>query len=337
MDETSDKPPGTADSRWRKLLKSTLIPFAGGALYGFLLRLVFSDWFETAKAGVPSMWGAFLFGAPFVVGAITIYFAEAQRRRSWAFYVFAPWLATAIFVGGTAISLIEGWVCIALALPVFLIVGSLGGIAMGITCRVRQRPLRTVQGLALLPLVLALAEGQYGFPQRHGEIRATTRIAAPPALVWKQLHNAGGIRAEEIADAWAYRIGVPRPLEGQTAETETGRVRTSLWERGVRFDEIITDWRPDQYVRWSYRFAPGSFPPGALDDHVRIGGRYFDLADTSFTLQPIDHGTELTLRVTYRVSTHFNWYADALAQGLLGNFAEVILRFYKQRAERDAA
>src|SRR5258706_3966349 len=99
MDETSDKPPGTADSRWRKLLKSTLIPFAGGALYGFLLRIEFSDWFETAKAGVPSIWGAVHLRAPFMLGAITIHFAAAQRRRSWAFYLFAPWLPTAIFVG----------------------------------------------------------------------------------------------------------------------------------------------------------------------------------------------------------------------------------------------
>ena len=29
----------------------------------------------------------------------------------------------------------------------------------------------------------------------------------------------------------------------------------------------------------------------------------------------------------YRVSTHFNWYAGPVADLLVGNFAEVVLRF----------
>jgi hypothetical protein len=37
--------------------------------------------------------------------------------------------------------------------------------------------------------------------------------------------------------------------------------------------------------------------------------------------------------MSYRVSTQFNWYADAVAQGLLGNFEDVILDFYRQRSE----
>lgn len=60
---------------------------------------------------------------------------------------------------------------------------------------------------------------------------------------------------------------------------------------------------------------------------------YFDLLDTTYTLTPIGDKTQLDIQMRYRVSTQFNWYADPIAQWLIGNFAEVILRFYRQRSE----
>lgn len=64
-----------------------------------------------------------------------------------------------------------------------------------------------------------------------------------------------------------------------------------------------------------------------------IGGHYFDLKDTSFTLTPVAGGTRLDLQAHYRVSTQFNFYADAVAQLLLGNMLETGLKFYKNRSE----
>ena len=36
--------------------------------------------------------------------------------------------------------------------------------------------------------------------------------------------------------------------------------------------------------------------------------------------------------MSYRVSTRFNWYAQPIAATLIGNFEEVILNFYANRA-----
>ena len=41
----------------------------------------------------------------------------------------------------------------------------------------------------------------------------------------------------------------------------------------------------------------------------------------------------LTIRMHYRVSTQFNWYADAVAQLLFRNLEEVNLDFYRHRSE----
>jgi hypothetical protein len=172
-------------------------------------------------------------------------------------------------------------------------------------------------------------------PDEHGIVERTLRVHAPARVVWRHLHEATEIEPHEVADAWAFRIGVPLPVSGITRETLQGRVRESRWGKGVRFDEIIQDWQPERHVRWTYRFTADSFPPGALDDHVLIGGHYFDLLDTSYSLAPRGESTLIAIRIHYRISTQFNLYANWVAQALLGNFADVILRMYKNRSESE--
>lgn len=131
----------------------------------------------------------------------------------------------------------------------------------------------------------------------------------------------------------AYKIGVPYPIEARTIEARVGGKRQLLWQRGVSFEEEITDWQENRHIAWKYLFTPESFPKGSLDDHVVIGGQYFDIEDTSYTLTPERNGTRLTVQVGTRVSTNFNWYADLCARYLIGDTAETILNFYKQRAQ----
>jgi hypothetical protein len=57
------------------------------------------------------------------------------------------------------------------------------------------------------------------------------------------------------------------------------------------------------------------------------------LLDTEYALRPVKGGTELRVRMSYRVSTPFNWYARPIAEILVGNFEDAALRFYGHRAE----
>jgi hypothetical protein len=63
-----------------------------------------------------------------------------------------------------------------------------------------------------------------------------------------------------------------------------------------------------------------------------IGGEYFDVSECTYSLTPVAGGTRLAIRMNYRVSTHFNWYAAPVADWLVGDFADVILDFYAKRA-----
>lgn len=318
------------------MIKTKTLPFSFwwpllvGALVGVAMRLVFSG-----KPGnmYGTMMASFIYLVPILVGIVTVYIAETRVRRTWGYYLWAPLLANVIFVTGTLLIMVEGWICAIVIIPLFAVLGSLGGVLMGIVCRTTSWPKQTLYSFAILPLILGGLETTAPLPAQLSSIERTIIIHAPPSEVWRQIHQVQDIKPEEVNFAWAYRIGVPVPLAGITQQTPDGPVRKITMGKGVHFDQIVAEWRENQYVRWTYRFDDDSFPPRALDDHVKIGGHYFDFKDTSYTLTPHGQTTELKLRMQYRVSTQFNWYADTVAQFLLGDVEEALLKLYRQRSE----
>lgn len=301
-----------------------------GVLAGLALRLVFSG-----EPGSPyaAMMGAFIYLSPIIVGAVTVYLAETRQRRSWAYYIWAPFLANVLYVIGTLLVMIEGLVCAAVIVPLFAALGSVGGLIMGAVCRLTNWPKQVLFSVGILPLILGSVETNVPLLDRIGTVERTSIIDARPEEIWKQLLNAQDIRPEEVDRAWVYRIGVPVPLAGVTHQTPDGPVRRVTMGKGIYFDQVAADWHENRHVRWTYRFYENSFPRYALDDHVVIGGHYFDLTDTSYTLTPKGDQTALRVRIQYRVSTRFNWYADPVARVLLGNVADVNLEYYRHRSE----
>jgi hypothetical protein len=306
-------------------------PLIAGALVGIALRLIFSG---KPNGLYTTMDGVFIYLVPMVVGAVTVYFAEVKQRRKWGYYIWAPIVANAIFVIGTLMIFIEGLICAILIVPLFAALGAVGGLIMGIVCRTTHWPKQAAYGLALLPIALG-AIPQTETSHRIGVCERAITINAPAAVIWHQIHNVRDIKPQEVASGWIYRIGVPLPIAGMTEQTSTGLVRRISMGKAIHFEQVVTNWEENRFVRWTYRFAEDSFPAGALDDHVKIGGHYFDMIDTSYSLTPIDAShTKLAIHMSYRVSTQFNWYADEIAQLLIGNFEEVILDFHSNRARR---
>ncbi|WP_206410765.1 SRPBCC family protein [Lysobacter enzymogenes] len=334
-------PPDTAHDaaaaparRWFDGPLGKAMPFLGGALIGLLLRLVFNG--DPGSAWAP-MLTVFILLAPIAIGAITVYLAERQQARRLRYHFFAPWLSVTLCMAGTMLFVLEGAICVVLIWPLFAVLGSIGGMLMGALCRwAGWSKTPTVYSLAILPLLLTSLGIGHDEPRRLERTERSVLIHAAPDAVWRQLLNADHIRAEEVDRAWMYRIGVPTPLAGLTHEDAAGLTREVRMGKGIHFRQRSADWQPGRYVQWQYQFAPDSVPPGALDDHVDIGGRYFDLTGTRYTLTPRGADTELSIRMDYRVSTGFNWYAAPLARWLIGDFSDTILQFYRHRAEAAA-
>lgn len=315
----------------KRLPFSNWWPVIAGALCGVVLRLIFSD-----STGFPwnAMHPAFLGFAPVAVGAVTVYVAELTQRRSWRYYFVAGMVANLLFVIATMAILIEGLICAILILPLFAVYGALGAALMGAICRATNWPAKpVVYSFAALPLLLATLQSAGPGAPYFGMEQRSVIIHADAQAVWRQLHDMRRIAASEVGHGWMYRIGVPVPESGVTRVTTDGLVRDVRMGKGIHFTQHAAQWETDRYVRWTYRFSADSFPPGALDDHVRIGGEYFDILDTEYLLTPAGAGkTMLTVRMHYRVSTQFNWYAKLLAKGLIGNFEEVALALYARRS-----
>ncbi len=318
------------EEREGKLPFSAWWPVAGGALVGILLRLVFSG-----SPGGPfaAMMASFVYLVPLVVGAVTVYVAERKYRRSFWYYLWAPFIANALFVLGTLVIMIEGLICAVVIVPLFATIGVVGGLAMGMVCRLTRWPKHTLYSLAFLPLLFGGLEGNMATPSRIDSVERTVVIRAAPDVVWRQIMHADAIQPDEMRHAWIFRIGVPLPLAGVVEESPDGPVRKIRMGKNVHYDQIFTEIQEHRYVHFIYRLYPDSFPPHALDDHVVVGGYYFDIRDTSYRLTPVGEGTELTIRMGYRVTTQFNWYAETLARYLLGNFEHTILDFYRIRSE----
>lgn len=324
----TDSPP--AAPRERSLPFSWLWPIGAGVMAGLALRWIFSG-----KPGDPyaTMMASFILLTPIVVGATTVYVAERQHRRSWTYCFLVGALANVFCVLSAMLVLWEGLICAILIVPLFAFLGGIGGLLMGAICRRTNRPGSSLYSVAALPLVLGFLEASLPTPERARSVDRRIHVDARPAVVWRYLHNTGPIAPADFENGWIYRIGVPLPEIGVTERSTRGSVRHIRMGKGIHFDQVVAEERAERYVRWTYRFAPDSVPPQALDEHVAIGGAYFDMLDTSYTLVPNGSGTDLRIRMTYRVSTQFNWYVEPIADALFGNFEETVLGFYRRRSE----
>ena len=225
-------------------------PFLGGALIGITMRLFF--WHAPGNP-YAAMMGSFIYLVPILVGIVTVYIAETQLRRSWGYYLWAPFLANVIFVVGTIVILVEGWICAIVIIPLFAILGSFCGLLMGVVCRTTNWPKQTLYSFVALPLILGGFEVGLPLPERISMIERQVTIHAPPSVVWQQIHNARDIQAEEVSAGWAYRIGVPMPLAGVSQQSPSGMVRKITMGKGIHFDQVVVDWQENQYVRGGIR------------------------------------------------------------------------------------
>ncbi len=75
-------------------------------------------------------------------------------------------------------------------------------------------------------------------------------------------------------------------------------------------------------------------PPTTLDEHVKPGGRYFDVVEGEYRLEQAPEGdTLLHLSSRERVSTHFNPYVGFWTDAVMRSLQDSILQVIRHRAE----
>jgi uncharacterized protein YndB with AHSA1/START domain len=310
----------------RVLTRPLLVGVVTGLVYAVILRGIAQlRWSSVASV----MTLSFLFFSPAVLGFLTV---RPHPSPGWLFRIFVPWLPamaslTFFFVVGW-----EGAICVVMALPVMLPMASLGGILGGI--RALRRPSAGLAA-AMLPLALTPLERGFPTPPRVHRLESAVTIAAPPAAVWEQIVEVPVISEAEQRPALYTRLGFPRPVSATIDRRAVGGVRRARFERGVLFLETVTHFEPLHRLRFTIAAQTDSIPPGTLDEHVTIGGPYFDVLTGEYTIeQRPDGGVVLHLASELRLSTHFDFYAALWVDSVMRSIQENILGVVRARAEQ---
>lgn len=273
---------------------------------------------------------------PFCAGLLTLSLASESQQRSWAFRIFAPWpptilgLLTALAVGW------EGFICFLFATVMFLPLCSLGGIIAGITLSRKNNSKKlqvSVTVLALLlPMTSAKVEEYFEFPTEWGEAHTSIQLQGSPEKVWNEISSVRQIT--EPLDGFFYRIGFPKPIEATISYPGQGAVRNAVFERGLIFRETVDVWEPYKRLSFYIDVDAQSVPTTTLDPHVVVGGQYFDVERGTYEIEQIaEDRIILHLSSRYRVSTRFNFYASPLANLLMSDIQNTILKVIKLRVE----
>lgn len=316
-----------------------------GALYGLTIRFIFTS--QKLPHGLANVFGpaflvmtvAFLFGVPFAMGYVTVtarfHLAQetSQSPPNVAYWIFFPWLPAVVTMLLAALFAWEGSICLLFAAPVMLITASVGGISAGFAQRRRFRPLQ-LSAVALLPLVVVLLEVHVPDPLSHRTVETTIRIHASAAAVWENIIRVPAIQPTELPPSWVRTVGFPRPVEATLSHEGVGGVRHASFTGGLVFTETIDHWAPLQDLSFSIHANTSQIPPTTLDEHVKVGGRYFDVLEGEYHLEPLPDGnTLLHLSSRERVSSHFNAYAGFWTDVVMRSIQSSILHVIQRRAE----
>jgi hypothetical protein len=224
---------------------------------------------------------------------------------------------------------VEGLICVVMMAPIFILMALLGGALATLMRWVASRRMRATAlfSVLLLPYVAGPVENRMPQARTQRVVENRIRIHAGAEEVWAQIIRVPPIRPEEYGTSFIHRIGFPRPIEATLSHEGIGGVRQASFERGVLFRETVIVWEPLQKL--SFTIAADSIPTKTLDQHVTVGGEYFDVLDGTYEIVPIaPNETELVLSSTHRLSTHFNPYAglwtDLVMRQIQGNILEVV-------------
>jgi len=205
-----------------------------------------------ALAGREASYGWLLFtGVPFLTGFIAVEIYTWSERRKLGRCL---WISTWPFLGVAVLILvwkIEGLICIAMAAPIAVPLGLLGGYIGWLIQRHGASEL--IGACLLLIMPSGIVFGHHG---PHSQtLSATTSIIvdAPPETVWRYVTEFPAIVTPPNT---LFKAGVAYPLKTEIDGEGLGASRRCVLSTGI-MNETVTAWQPPYLLR----FRVDSTPP----------------------------------------------------------------------------
>jgi hypothetical protein len=312
-----------------------------GLLFRFLLGNTSADKnvrLLTVVAPIVSI--GFLSIVPLAMGYLTVEeYLRATPIEKWRSYqwFFLPWGSVVLSMVVAVLFKWEGRICLVFAAPIMLLFALLGGLAARIAKGKLGNTSSGRMGAFALPLLVLLIEGHIPSPYEVRTIRTEILIHAPGSAVWDNIKSVRLIRPTELPHSWVEPAGFPRPLAATLSHEGVGGVRQASFSGGLVFTETVNLWDPERDLRFSIRANTDSIPKSTLDEHVTIGGAFFDVLDGEYTLEQRPDGILLHLSSRERLSTHVNPYAGVWTDAVMTAIQNQILAVIRERAESETA
>jgi hypothetical protein len=278
----------------------------------------------------------FLLVQPAAVSAFACYVTDLDGTQSRNHYIITPTVLVFVAMGVAGIFLREGVICVVMLLPLWLMLAISGGL-IARASRKRGPDYSTVFSPAFLclpPVMMMLEPTVLPATWSSHEVTRRIDVAASAARIWPLLEGIPQLRAGE--GRWNLSqdlLGVPRPLGARLVGDGPGAIRQARWQRGVHFNEVVTNWQPGRAIGWRFDFA-GSDGWQFTDPHLRPDSPWFQVTDGGYRLLPLHNGDQrVILSTRYRVRTPVNAYAALWGQLFLGDMENNLLATIKARAE----
>lgn len=303
-------------------------------IYGGFFRWAFTTPWLEHSGGVVSL--AFIFSVPFACGGLGVAIGRMAGSDRWALYALGiPFLALMI---GLIISMVTGFeaaICVIMALPILLGGAALGGLLAHALLPKNQPSPRLFMTLAVfIPFVAAWIEGSMDWPSEMKSITNTIVIEASAEDIWPEIASVDAIPAAQIRNSWIYWIGFPKPIAATLDHDGVGGVRIATFERDVSFFEEVTEWDKPHKLSFTIHADPEFVPQSAFDQHIIVGGRFYDVLDGTYEIEPLGpNRCRLHLTSNHRLSTRFNAYAAWWSEQIMDQIQGSILDVIRSRAE----
>jgi uncharacterized membrane protein YhaH (DUF805 family) len=230
-------------------LRSDQIRYMNAMLPGMLLGLVtlgLAVYYRNTYSA------ALFFATPFGVGALTAYvlnryYLVSTKQTTQLVLLTLGALAGVLFIFGR-----EGAICIAMAIPLSVVVGVMGGTVGRRIALAAHTSLRAAAMSMLVFPTAALMEPRANAGTTLHEVRSAVEIAAPAMTVWSQVV---AFPPMPEPDTWFFRLGIAYPKYARIEGSGIGAVRYCVFSTGP-FVEPITVWEPGRKLAFTVRSSP---------------------------------------------------------------------------------
>lgn len=313
----------------KKRFKILILGVGIGVAYAFLTMLFVQLSHKTVSLG-------YVFVLPIIMGAIPVLLSTKAQLKSYLTYLVIPWISVLAFFVLSFVSGFEGLICLVIIVGPFLILGTLGAFIFRlIKLKSKGDNSKKLYISLLLPLLVLGGESIIVPKDYFGTVSTTMIVHSDKETVWKNIKNVKSIDKSEIQPHFIHKIGIPKPISGELDFEGVGGTRSITWEKNLKFKEVITKWNEGNGFEYDIVVNPNDIPPTTLDEHVMVGGQYFDAVRGSYFIEELDDNTQrVTLTSTYRITSTVNFYGKYWTDFIFDDFHAMILEVVKGRCEK---